>query len=106
MVDDAAAGEGVGVLRIDLDRHGVVGNGAIVLALGPVGVAAAIEGVGVLRIDLDRHGVVGNGAIVLALGPMGIAAVVVGPGNIPTMANDFAAGQDYEVSIAILRAIL
>jgi hypothetical protein len=63
------------VLRIDLDRHGVVGNGGIVLALGAVGVAAVIEGVGVLRIDLDRDGVVGNGPIVLALGVVDDAAV-------------------------------
>ena len=90
----AAVVVGTSVVRVDLHRNGVVGKGPIVLALGMVGHAAADEGVGVLRIDLDRPGVVGNGAIVLALGPMGVAAVVVGPGHIPTMANDFAAGQD------------
>jgi len=40
--------------RIDLDRLAEVGDGVVVLALKPVGLAAVVAGTGVFRIDLDR----------------------------------------------------
>ena len=40
--------------RIDLDRLAEVGDGVVVLALEPVGLAAVVAGTGVFRIDLDR----------------------------------------------------
>ena len=52
----------------DLGDPGLVGDGAIVVALGTVGEAAVVVGADVLRIDLDGLGVVGDGAVVVALG--------------------------------------
>src|SRR5581483_3201873 len=59
--------------RIESDRLVVVGNGAVVIALGLIGIAAAVVCARILWLEPDRLGVVGDRAIVIALGLVGVA---------------------------------
>ena len=58
---------GVGVFRIELDRLGVVGDGAVVVALVAVRDTAVVVGGGVLGIEPDRLAEVGDGAVIVLL---------------------------------------
>ena len=68
-------------MRVEPDRLVVIGDGAVVLAFGSVGVAAVAEGCGVVRIEPDRLVVVLDGAVELALVVVSDAAVVEGRGR-------------------------
>jgi hypothetical protein len=59
----------------------VIGDGAVILALLPIGIAAIVVGFKVIRIQLKSAAVIGDRAVMLALLPIGIAAIVVGFGE-------------------------
>ena len=48
---------------LELDRHGVIGHGAVQVLLGVPGDAAKEKGIGIFRVSLDRLAVVGDGAV-------------------------------------------
>ena len=58
----------------------MVGNGAVVVALGPVGDAAVVVGDGISWVHFDDLRVVGNRALVVTLCAIGDTAVVIGDG--------------------------
>src|SRR5262245_9754049 len=64
--------------RIEPDSLTVVGDGAVVVARGPVRDAAVVMGERVARIEPDGLGEVGDGTVVVALGHVCVASVVVG----------------------------
>ena len=65
-------------VRIDLDGAVEVGDGALVVALQPVGRAAIVVGDVVIGIEPDRLLEVGDGAVGSPLGGVRAAAIVVG----------------------------
>ena|SRR3974390_121946 len=77
-VGETAIVEGVGIVRIKLDRQVEVLNGAVNLVDFVVSIATIIEGNGLVRIKLDRLVVVLDGAIILALSEVGVAAIADG----------------------------
>ena len=66
------------VLRIVSDRLAVIGDCAIVVALGAVSEAPVVVGFNVLGIEPDRFAVVSDRAVIIALGTVGASAIVVG----------------------------
>ena len=56
-----------GVLGVEADGLGVVGDGLVVLLLVAPGDAAVVERDGVLGVEADGLGVVGDGLVVLLL---------------------------------------
>src|SRR5271157_5807310 len=74
----AAVAVGQCVPGIEPDGLVVVGDGLVVVLLGPPCVAAADVGVCVAGIEPDGLVVVGDGLVVVLLGPPCVAAVAVG----------------------------
>ena len=101
-----ASGQGV-----DQDRLAVIGDGAIKIAFGGVGLAAIVEGERIFRIELDRPIVVGDSVVIVALGVIFEAAVVVehrkaaavvtARGNAPGTGNDRYLASVFEANVVI-----
>ena len=62
-------------LRIDLDGLGAVGDGHVVVPLGPIGRASAKVRICILGVDLNGLVVIGDGRVVVPLGVIGHASV-------------------------------
>lgn len=67
--------DGLGKIRVELNRLVVIANGLVVLALGVVGQAAVIESYGVARVEAYRFIVIQDSAIVLAFVVISISAI-------------------------------
>ena len=70
-VGEAPVVIGLGVLRVEPDGLGEVGNRLVVFALLPVGEAPVAIRLGIFRVQPDGLGVVGNRLVVFALLPVG-----------------------------------
>ena len=64
------------MLWIAPDRLAVVGDRAVVVALGAIGEAAVVVNIAIFWIEPDRLVVVGDGAVEVAFGTIGVAAAV------------------------------
>jgi carbonic anhydrase/acetyltransferase-like protein (isoleucine patch superfamily) len=60
----------------------IIENGAVVVALGLIGIAAIVIAIGVIGIEPDRLIIIGHGAVVVALAEIGDRPVVVGDGPV------------------------
>ena len=84
----------------------VICDGAVMVALVPVGVAAVVVAVGVFWIELDRCVVVGDGAVGVTLTPVGGAAVDIGPGRPWIAANDLGTRHYSSIKGRVVRLAL
>src|SRR5665213_322074 len=78
--DDAAPKQGFGVVRIEPECLGVVGDGASVVLVPGENRGAIVEGNGEFRIEPDRFVVVRHGAVGFVLPHIGEPAIVPGKG--------------------------
>ncbi len=93
-----------GGLGLEGQRLGVVGDGAVEVAVGLAREAAVAVGAGQRRVDADRLGEVGDGAIEVVLGRLGVAAGVVGGGQAGIDGDGLAEVGDGAVEIILGRA--
>jgi hypothetical protein len=56
VIGEAAVVVGLGKIRLELDRLGVIGDGLVVELLAVTGEAAVVVGLGKIRLELDRLG--------------------------------------------------
>ncbi len=82
LVHPCTAAERPGVPPVDLDGTAEIGEGLVVTAQVPVGIAPAAERRGVSRVDLHRTGAGGDRLLVAAQHPVGLPQPRVGAGGV------------------------
>src|SRR5262245_66261655 len=74
----ASVEKGHGVVGIQSDHLGVIGNGSVVVTFFRIGIAPVVKGHNVVGIQPNGLGVIGNGSVVLAFFRIIEAPVVKG----------------------------
>ena len=98
LIPVAPVEQGIGIVRLEIDRIGKIGDRALVQALVGMGNAADVVGEFIVRPDADGAGGIGNGQIAQASRALAIGAVGIVLGEIrqpcPVRRDQRGAGGD------------